>query len=176
MTFPLVFLSVPSVIIGCMGFPWDSKFANFIDPEEAEIASKAFDFKEFLPLAIASVLVAAIGITIAFLAYYSKKINLSLLFSERFPTINKFLVNKWYFDEINEKLFVGGSRKLAKEVLEVDSKVVDGVVNLTGLVTLGSGEGLKYFETGRAQFYALIIFGGVILLIALFGFQSPQVT
>ena len=63
---------------------------------------------------------------------------------------------------------VQGSRKLAKQVLEVDSKVVDGVVNLTGLVTLGSGEGLKYFETGRAQFYALIVFGGVIALVALF--------
>jgi len=60
--------------------------------------------------------------------------------------------------------------------LEVVSKVVDGVVNLTGLVTLGSGEGLKYFETGRAQFYALIVFGGVILLVAIFGFQSPQVS
>ena len=47
-------------------------------------------------------------------------------------------------------------------------KVVDGVVNLTGLLTLGSGEGLKYFETGRAQFYALVVFGGVIALIALF--------
>jgi len=79
-------------------------------------------------------------------------------------------------DDINEKLFVKGSRNLAKEVLEVDSKVVDGVVNLTGLVTLGSGEGLKYFETGRAQFYALIVFGGVILLVAIFGFHSPQVS
>ena len=101
---------------------------------------------------------------------------LSVLFAEKFPTINRFLSNKWYLDDINEKLFVKGSRKLAKEVLEVDSKVVDGVVNLTGLVTLGSGEGLKYFETGRAQFYALIVFGGVILLVAIFGFQSPQVS
>ena len=72
-----------------------------------------------------------------------KKINLSVLFAEKFPTINQFLSNKWYLDAINEKIFVKGSRKLAKEVLEVDSKVVDGVVNLTGLVTLGSGEGLK---------------------------------
>ncbi len=175
MTFPLVFLAVPSVIIGFMGFPWDSKFANLLDPEEALIAIQSFELKEFLPLAIASVFIASIGITIAYQAYFAKKINLSILFAQRFPSVNKFLSNKWYLDDINEKLFVKGSRKLAKEVLEVDSKVVDGVVNLTGLVTLGSGEGLKYFETGRAQFYALIVFGGVILLVAIFGFQSPQV-
>ena len=176
MTFPLVFLAVPSVIIGFMGFPWDSKFANLLDPEEALIAIESFELKEFLPLAIASVFIASIGITIAYQAYFAKKINLSILFAQRFPSVNKFLSNKWYLDDINEKLFVKGSRKLAKEVLEVDSKVVDGVVNLTGLVTLGSGEGLKYFETGKAQFYALIVFGGVILLVAIFGFQSPQVT
>ena len=176
MTFPLVFLAVPSVIIGFMGFPWDSKFANLLDPEEALIAIESFELKEFLPLAIASVFIASIGITIAYQSYFAKKINLSILFAQRFPSVNKFLSNKWYLDDINEKLFVKGSRKLAKEVLEVDSKVVDGVVNLTGLVTLGSGEGLKYFETGRAQFYALIVFGGVILLVAIFGFQSPQVT
>ncbi len=176
MTFPLVFLAAPSVIIGFMGLPWDSKIANLLDPEEAEIAAKAFELKEFLPLAIASVLIASAGIIIAYQAYFVKKINLSVLFAEKFPNINQFLSNKWYLDDINEKLFVKGSRKLAKEVLEVDSKVVDGVVNLTGLVTLGSGEGLKYFETGRAQFYALIVFGGVILLVAIFGFQSPQVS
>ena len=176
MTFPLVFLAVPSVIIGFMGFPWDSKFANLLDPEEALIAMESFELKKFLHLAIASVFIASIGITIAYQAYFAKKINLSILFAQRFPSVNKFLSNKWYLDDINEKLFVKGSRKLAKEVLEVDSKVVDGVVNLTGLVTLGSGEGLKYFETGRAQFYALIVFGGVILLVAIFGFQSPQVT
>ena len=176
MTFPLVFLAVPSLIIGFMGLPWDSKIASLLDPEEADIASKAFEIKEFLPLAIASVLIASAGILIAYQAYFAKKINLSILFAQRFPAINRFLSNKWYLDDINETLFVKGSRKLAKEVLEVDSKVVDGVVNLTGLVTLGSGEGLKYFETGRAQFYALIVFGGVILLVAIFGFQSPQVT
>jgi len=176
MTFPLVFLAVPSVIIGFMGLPWDSKIAYLLDPEEAETAAKAFELKEFLPLALASVLIASAGIIIAYQAYFAKKINLSVLFADKFPSINRFLSNKWYLDDINEKLFVKGSRKLAKEVLEVDSKVVDGVVNLTGLVTLGSGEGLKYFETGRAQFYALIVFGGVILLVALFGFQSPQVS
>ncbi len=175
MTFPLVFLAFPSVLIGFMGLPWDSKFVGLLDPEEALTLSSSFELNEFLPLAIASVVIASTGISIAYLAYFAKKLNLSILFAERFPSINKFLSNKWYLDQINEKIFVKGTRRIAKEVLEVDSKVVDGVVNLTGLVTLGSGEGLKYFETGRAQFYALIVFGGVLLLVALFGLQTPQV-
>ena len=114
------------------------------------------------------------GITVAVLAYGLHKLDLATTVAARFPAINAFLANKWYLDAINEKLFVRGSRKLAREVLEVDAKVVDGVVNLTGLLTLGSGEGLKYFETGRAQFYALIVFGGVIGLVVLFGIMLTR--
>ena len=116
-----------------------------------------------------SVAISAAGITIAVLAYALHRIDLGSAVAARVPSLNAFLANKWYLDAINEKLFVRGSRKLAREVLEVDAKVVDGVVNLTGLLTLGSGEGLKYLENGRAQFYALIVFAGVIALVVLFG-------
>jgi len=54
----------------------------------------------------------------------------------------------------------------------VDSKVVDGVVNLTGLVTLLTGETLKYLENGRAQFYALVVFGAVLGLVIFSGVTS----
>ena len=131
--------------------------------------AEQFSWSEFLPLAGASVAISVVGITLAVLAYALHRIDLGQLVAGRFPSINAFLANKWYLDAINEKLFVRGSRKLAREVLEVDAKVVDGVVNLTGLLTLGSGEGLKYLETGRAQFYALIVFAGVIGLVVLFG-------
>lgn len=169
MTLPLTILSIPSVFIGLVGIPWNSGFAALLDPQEAAEMSGSFSWNEFLPLAAASVAISVAGISLAFFAYYKKELNLTVLVAERFPRINAFLSNKWYLDQINEKIFVRGSRKLAREVLEVDAKVVDGVVNLTGLLTLGSGEGLKYFETGRAQFYALIVFGGVIGLVALFG-------
>jgi NAD(P)H-quinone oxidoreductase subunit 5 len=53
--------------------------------------------------------------------------------------------------------------------MEVDFRIVDGAVNLTGFVTLISGEGLKYFENGRAQFYALIVFAAVLGFVVLSG-------
>ena len=169
MAMPLAVLAVPSVLVGLLGTPWNSRFGNLLDPQEAAEVAEHFSWGEFLPLAGASVAISVAGISVAVLAYALHKLDLATAVAGRFPALNAFLANKWYLDAINDKLFVQGSRKLAKSVLEVDSKVVDGVVNLTGLVTLGSGEGLKYFETGRAQFYALIVFGGVIALVVLFG-------
>jgi NAD(P)H-quinone oxidoreductase subunit 5 len=169
MAAPLVVLAVPSVLIGLLGTPWNSRFARALDPDEAAEMAHHFSWGEFLPLAGASVAISIAGISLAVLAYFLHRIDLGEAVAARFPALNNFLANKWYLDAINEKLFVQGSRNLAKKVLDVDSKVVDGVVNLTGLLTLGSGEGLKYFETGRAQFYALIVFAGVIALVVLFG-------
>ena len=169
MTAPLAVLAVPSVLIGLLGTPWNSRFAGLLNPEEAAEMAEHFSWADFLPLAGASVAISLTGIVVAVLAYALHRIDLGQLIAARVPTINAFLSNKWYLDAINERLFVRGSRKLAREVLEVDAKVVDGVVNLTGLLTLGSGEGLKYLENGRAQFYALIVFAGVIALVVLFG-------
>jgi NAD(P)H-quinone oxidoreductase subunit 5 len=168
MAMPLAVLAVPSVLIGLLGTPWHSRFAELLDPHEAAEMAERFSWSEFLPLAGASVAISVAGISLAVLAYYLHRIDLGKAVAARFPAVNAFFANKWYLDAINDKIFVQGSRKLARQVLEVDSKVVDGVVNLTGLLTLGSGEGLKYFETGRVQFYALIVFGGVIAMVVLF--------
>jgi len=169
MAMPLVVLAVPSVLIGLLGMPWNSRFAALVDPHEAVELAENFSWQDFLPLAGSSVAISVAGISLAVLAYYLHRIDLGQAIAARFPAVNSFLANKWNLDAINDKLFVQGSRKIARKVLDVDSKVVDGVVNLTGLLTLGSGEGLKYFETGRAQFYALIVFGGVIAMVVLFG-------
>ncbi len=172
MTLPLMILAVPSLLIGLVGMPFNNYFEEFIHPASenaVELLAKAeeFNLTEFLIMGGSSVGIALIGITVAVLMYGSKKIDPAAI-AAKIPVLYKFSRNKWYFDEIYEALFVQGSRRLARQVMEVDYRIVDGAVNLTGLVTLLSGEGLKYIETGRVQFYALIVFGGVLGLVVLF--------
>lgn len=171
MTLPLVVLAVPSLFVGLLGVPWNSRFAALLDPHEAMVLMEEFSWSRFLPLAGASVAVALVGVALAAVAYGFGWVELGRAVARRLPALNAFLANKWYLDAINERLFVQGSRRLARQVLEVDAKVVDGAVNLTGLLALGSGEGLKYLETGRAQFYALVVFAGVVGIVVLFGFR-----
>lgn len=172
MTLPLMILAIPSALIGLVGTPFANYFEHFIHaPSEAvQVAAEAGEesLNEFLIMGGSSVGIALIGITLASLMYLRGKIDPSAV-AEKFPRLYQLSKNKWYFDEIYYEVFVQGSRRLARQVLEVDSKVVDGVVNLAGLVTLLTGEGLKYFENGRAQFYALIIFVAVLGLVVFSG-------
>ncbi|AFZ53417.1 NAD(P)H-quinone oxidoreductase subunit 5 [Cyanobacterium aponinum UTEX 3222] len=168
MTFALVMLAIPSVFIGLIGFPWNNRFEAFIfSPNEVEEVAHHFDLTEFLIMGGNSVGIALIGITIASLMYLQGKIDPSAIAS-KFPSLYNLSLNKWYFDDIYDKIFVKGSRRIARAIMEVDYKVVDGAVNLTGLVTIISGEGLKYLENGRVQFYALIVFGAVLGFVVAF--------
>jgi len=173
MTLPLITLAIPSILIGLVGTPFANYFEEFIHPPSetmVEIVEKAgeFDPTEFFILGGSSVGIALIGITLASLMYLGRKINPAAIAAKIKP-LYELSLNKWYFDDIYHRVFVLGSRRLARQVMEVDYRVVDGAVNLTGFFTLVSGEGLKYLENGRAQFYALIIFGAVLGLVIVFG-------
>ena len=172
MILPLMVLAVPSALIGLVGTPFANYFEAFIHPAGealtvAEIAEE-FDVSEFVRMAGASVAISVAGIVLAVLMYRMRKIDPAAIADKIKPLYNLSL-NKWYIDDIYREVFVKGTRNLAKGVLNVDIKIVDGIVNLTGFVTLVTGEGLKYFENGRAQFYALIVFGAVLGLVFVSG-------
>lgn len=172
MVLPLVVLSIPSIAIGLVGTPFANYFEAFIHPpgEVVTVAELAehFDRGEFFTMAGSSVAISLTGIFLAYLMYAKGAINPAAI-ATKVPALYQLSKNKWYFDNVYNVVFVQGSRRLARQVLEVDSKVVDGVVNLTGLVTLVTGEALKYFENGRAQFYALIVFAAVLGLVIVSG-------
>ena len=169
MTLPLVLLAVPSIGIGLIGRPWENYFEEFINApgEVVAEAAHAFDWNEFFIMAGLSVAIAVTGIIVAILMYLAKRIDPRAI-AKKFPTLYRFSLNKWYIDDFYDKVFVVGCRRLARQIMEVDYRVVDGAVNLTGLATVFSGEGLKYLENGRAQFYALIVFAAVLGFVLVF--------
>jgi NAD(P)H-quinone oxidoreductase subunit 5 len=169
MTLPLVILAVPSTLVGLVGTPFNNYFEEFITaPGKAIEVAHEFDLNEFLIMAGSSVGIGLIGITLASLMYLGRKIDPSAI-AAKIPSLYNLSLNKWYIDDIYNSVFVIGLRRVARQVMEVDYRVVDGAVNLAGLATLLGGEGLKYLETGRAQFYALIVFGAVLGLVVVFG-------
>ena len=173
MILPLMVLAVPSALIGLVGTPFRNYFEAFIHPPgEAEVSvlelAAEFDLNEFFTMAGLSVAIAVGGIILAVLMYSARTIDPSAI-AKKIQPLYQLSLNKWYFDDIYGVAFIQGLRRLARQVMEVDFRIVDGAVNLTGLFTLVTGETLKYFETGRAQFYALIIFGAVLGFVILSG-------
>ncbi|MBW4533234.1 MAG: NAD(P)H-quinone oxidoreductase subunit 5 [Pleurocapsa minor HA4230-MV1] len=167
MALPLLVLAVPSTLIGLLGRPWNNYFEEFIHAPGEIIEAHVFDKSEFITMAGLSVAIAVTGIIVAILMYRTKTIDPSSI-AKKVPTLYRFSLNKWYIDDLFNKVFVTGIRRIARQIMEVDYRVVDGAVNLTGLAAVLSGEGLKYLENGRAQFYALIVFGAVLGFVLVF--------
>jgi NAD(P)H-quinone oxidoreductase subunit 5 len=166
MTLPLLILAIPSILIGLLGTPFHNYFEAFVyapteTAAEALDAATEVDLPEFLTMAGTSVGISLIGITLAIVMYLRHTVSAAAI-ADRIQPLYQLSLNKWYFDDIYDAVFVRGIRRLARQVLEVDYNVVDGAVNLTGFLAVITGEGLKYFENGRAQFYALIVFLAVL--------------
>ncbi|MDX2270786.1 MAG: NAD(P)H-quinone oxidoreductase subunit 5 [Cyanobacteriota bacterium] len=185
MTLPLVILAIPSVLIGLVGTPFANYFEAFIHPplaevietgsilpevaqEWAEVLAGEFDWSEFLIMGGSSVGIGLIGISLAILMYLRHQIDPAAI-AKAIQPLYDLSLNKWYFDQIYERLFVKGTRLVAREALEVDNRIVDGVVNLAGLLAVVSGETMKYLESGKAQFYALVIFSAIVLMVVISG-------
>ena len=84
----------------------------------------------------------------------------------RFPW--KGLQDLFAYDFYTPKLYRGsivlGVDLLSKLTDMVDRFVVDGIVNLVGLISLAGGENLKYSNSGQTQFYMFTVILGVGLL------------
>ncbi|MEL6334149.1 MAG: proton-conducting transporter membrane subunit, partial [Cyanobacteria bacterium J06626_26] len=72
--------------------------------------------------------------------------------------------NDFYTPRIYQNTIILAVATLATVGDWLDRYVVDGAVNLVGLVSVASGETLKYNNTGRPQFYAFTITAFVVFL------------
>lgn len=78
--------------------------------------------------------------------------------------LQDFLAYDFYTAQLYRVSFVFVVALISRIAYWIDRYIVDGIVNLFGLVTVFSGQSLKYSTSGQSQFYALTILIGVALL------------
>jgi NADH-quinone oxidoreductase subunit L len=133
-------------------------------------------------LLIASVTVAAIGIAIAWrlfgveigrLRWPALPQRVTAL-SARVSFLYRGSLNKWWFDELNDLLFIRIGGRVAAFAWWFDRRVIDDTVNDLATVTVGAGREIRRVQTGRVQNYALGIAIGLIVMAGSFLFLAGR--
>lgn len=113
---------------------------------------------------ILSLLVAGLGILAAFATYAWKKISADSV-AERFDGLHRFLLNKWYFDDLYGSLVVGGTLLMTRMLRWFDDTIVDGIVNGAARWTYGASFGFKELWKERKLSGALFLLAGTVVSI-----------
>ena len=195
MTLPLILLAIPSILLGILltwpGPPLGPLFGitdgvgrlkSWLEPVFAESehylygephAYELFGIDGWLILA--SVAVATIGLVVGMILFGVFRTRGRRATVERITNANgatRFLyrasVNKWWFDDLNDLLFIRMGGRVAAFLWWFDRTIVDGAVNGVGLVTRDAGGGLRRIQTGRVQNYALGIAVGLLVMAGSF--------
>jgi len=144
-------------------------FTNAIQRPESVVpagvaAASSETFEEALhqahvPAMMLSLTLAGLGMLVAFGTYYWKKISADAV-AERLKPVHQFFLNKWYFDEAYEWLFINGTKGLSRVLRWFDDTIIDGVVNGVGRWTLAVTRGTKdTWEEGRV--------GAIVYMVAI---------
>jgi NADH-quinone oxidoreductase subunit L len=181
MTTPLILLAIPSVLLGLvLGLPLGSSvLQGWLHPvfeEATEILHHVEGEYQLLgidgALLGASVAVAVIGIAVAWRLF---GVELGGVRREpdpeavrsitaRVPFLYRASLNKWWFDDLNDLIFIRIGGRVGAAAWWFDREIVDGTVNAIGDVTRQAGRGLSRVQTGRVQNYALGIAIGLIVM------------
>jgi NADH-quinone oxidoreductase subunit L len=169
-------LAVLAVVGGVVGIPYVSDaLEKFLEPTFADSR-----FRDTVPTHGAEVaglvvgaLISSLGIAAAWLIYVRRR-DLRLVIRERFDAVHTFLVHKWYFDELYDRLFVrpwAAAGVFARSVIESD--LVQGVlVGGTVGVVRASSSLARSIQSGYVRVYALVLLAGLGGLALYFLIQS----
>src|ERR1700712_1611336 len=112
--------------------------------------------------------VGLLGIALAYVMYIVNPL-LPVRLAQSFGGIYRFLLNKWYFDELYNVIFVQPAIRLSRLFWQVgDVTIIDGVPNgLAELTSDGSKQVVK-IQTGSLAVYAFVMLSGVVVLVGIF--------
>ncbi len=127
------------------------------------------ELSEYL-LMIISIVVAISGIYLANKFYSDVNWTLPRKLATDFKKLFRMLLNKYYVDEFYFFAFADPLINLSSKFLWkfVDSKIIDGIVNGSAVVTIRFSEVLRRIQTGVVQNYAMLMFIGIIVIVLWF--------
>jgi NADH-quinone oxidoreductase subunit L len=154
---PLVVLAVGAALAGFAGLG-DNGFSSWVATPQLPSEGPA----TLNPgLVVATTAVALLGLALGTALYRRGLPEREYL--ERFPVVWTTLQRKYFLDDLYEGVLVRAvAGALAPATYWFDQRVVDGVVNGAGLGTRRLARGLRYVQSGQAQWYAAALFVGVV--------------
>jgi NADH-quinone oxidoreductase subunit L len=177
-TLPLVMLAIPSLIIGHLAIGpmlFGDYFAGVI--HIAEVHEAMAHLREHFhgaaamslhALSTAPFWLAAAGVALAWW-FYLKRPDIPAAIAARVRPVHTLLLNKYYFDELYNAVFAGGSRLLGRLLWRVgDVAIIDGLVVNGAARTVGWFSTIvRKFQSGLIYHYAFTMIIGVFVLLTI---------
>lgn len=173
-TIPLIVLAVLAVVGGFVGIPElfmknGHALANFLAPIFAQSQSLAaahhpanhLSTQTEWALLIISVVVALVGVISAWVKF-SARPQL-----EDATGLGKVLENKWYVDELYNRIIVRPLNGLEKVLNELVEKMIDWIVNGVGKSMQYGSRQIRLLQSGQVGNYILLMVIGILLFFVI---------
>ena len=158
---------------------------HFLDPEHGKafwngslaFNSELMEAREGVPVFVklSATVVMLLGLLIAWWAYV-RDTSIPAKFAAQFDILYRFLLNKWYFDELYDALFVRPAMMLGRLLWHRgDENTIDrfGPNGAAAFVAQGSRLAVK-FQSGYLASYALVMLCGVVAAATYFMFGGAK--
>jgi len=176
MTVPLMILALGAVFAGWLGYDlfvgegmkefWGS--ALLVLPSHT-----ALHDAHHVPLwvKVGPIVLGLAGIGLAYWLYMFRP-QIPAMLAERFGALYRFLLNKWYFDELYDRIFVNPAKYLGKALWkEGDGTLIDGLGpdGVSGAIR-NLAQRASALQTGYVYHYAFAMLIGVAVLVSIYLF------
>jgi NADH-quinone oxidoreductase subunit L len=160
MTTPLLILALFSILTGYLGIP------SFLEPVFSTGGEAVHHGSAGLAIMMAATAMGLLGIAAAYYVYVVNP-DLPERLAQQWNILYRGSLNKWYVDEVYDRLFVGPTFAAASGLWKrVDVNFIDGAVNGIARGVAWGGWLLRLIQSGQAQHYALATAMGIVLLTA----------
>jgi len=163
MWLPMAILAIGSVVSGFL-FTRGDALVHWLEPVVA--AHEHGEHSELLPPIVVSgiaLTIVLIGISIAVMMYVRRPVE--DVAPENVSALTKIVRQDLLQDAANEAIFMRPGQALAKTLIAVDEKVIDGAVHGVGAMAIGSGAGLRKTQTGYVRSYSALILVGAAAIV-----------